>query len=665
MRKITLLLSLLFAITATAQGDGPTFEAIELPSQGTLANGWYQIQTTDKAFSPDEKDKFASCVSKQIDKNNWIFTLETTNENPTTFVYIYNDGNYHIKSSTGKFANQNATVGNTVANFTFTTPDTDKTLIKITGGNQVWCGWLLSGTNPSGKHPIIGSGSSNNSTWRLKLSSADAYINEHYNVYTVEMSNVPSGQTPTVEYNNEDYTGVPIVFDGGTFFIKKETSISPENFTPLTISGYDTDVTIEENTILVTYFSTTPLPQEEQTAIINDIERSILPESNRKVGYLKSYTEELKTALQTFKNEGTPKNAAFLQRYFDRAWTTSNMYLPEDGKVYKISGILEDGTKRNLYVNGNTIKWTTDAVATDGSGYFICQNTADGVKMAAANGSGLISDAAGIVEKGITFHFDWSRSTKFGNVMLIVDISTSTQYRTISVEDNGGMGYYSRDFGDFYKKVSSTVSTDFEFEEVEDYTFPATITEGSTGNYGTLNLPFATTVPKGVTVNKVVASDESDYELTVTALELNEGNVLPAGTPVLLSGDAGTYNFKPAAAMNATTVENTGLQGTLAAKAVTGAAYILALSEGEGSEIKFFLLDGTSNTVNANKAYYVPATASGVRSLALNGGMATAIEGVTATPAEAEAACFDLSGRRVTLPARGLYIVGGKKIFVK
>lgn len=175
-------------------------------------------------------------------------------------------------------------------------------------------------------------------------------------------------------------------------------------------------------------------------------------------------------------------------------------------------------------------------------------------------------------------------------------------------------------------------------------------------NYATLNLPFAATLPAGVTAYKGTVSGN---EVILTAYK-QAGEVLPANTPVLLTAtDASSYNFAPAGYQPS---EETGFLGTLVATAVTANnAYILAK---KGEEVKFYLLNSESNTVNAYKAYIV-VSGGKAQALSFNFGTTTGIHAATADAATA-APVFDLSGRRVVKVVKGgLYIQNGKKFIVK
>lgn len=188
--------------------------------------------------------------------------------------------------------------------------------------------------------------------------------------------------------------------------------------------------------------------------------------------------------------------------------------------------------------------------------------------------------------------------------------------------------------------------------------YSVTFTASNDGqNYATLNLPFTVTLPAGVTAYKGTVSGN---EVILTAYK-QAGEVLPANTPVLLTAtDASSYNFALFAGYQPS--EETGFLGTLVATAVTANnAYILAK---KGEEVKFYLLNSESNTVNAYKAYIVVSEGK-AQALSFNFGATTGIHAATADAAT-DAPVFDLSGRRVVKVVKGgLYIQNGKKFIVK
>lgn len=314
--------------------------------------------------------------------------------------------------------------------------------------------------------------------------------------------------------------------------------------------------------------------------------------------------------------------------------------LPVDGKVYNLYALQSDGTKN--YPGGTEGKWVAQKL--DGVNYNFVNTTAD--KDGLRNKH---NDAAKYV-------VSTQKRVKIGVGALTLNISNTANYLCVGkdgVVDRLNIGR--NDYGD------NKFSTDFMFEEVSstDYAgHPVTFTASTDGKaYATLNLPFATTIPAGVTAYKKVDGTESSVKLEVYK---NEMDVLPANTPVLLQADAaGKKTFAPAAYESKV---ETGFSGTLAAANVSAEnVYILAK---DGEAVKFCKLNATNNKVNANKAYLTLTVAA---ANALNfdfGGVTTGIENVVADKAN-NAPIYDLSGRRVMNAVKGgIYIQNGKK-FVK
>lgn len=320
--------------------------------------------------------------------------------------------------------------------------------------------------------------------------------------------------------------------------------------------------------------------------------------------------------------------------------------LPVDGKAYKMYGLFSavDGVRAKAYLKSNE------------NDVFIMQKQADGrykIVSSKADEQNFIytGNGAQAGQKVSLFNITVRSRIDFGalnlvtaekftaNVCISKDGSTLNQYSTSSDNKN--------------------LSTEWYFEEATDYAGHAvTFTASTDGKaYATLNLPFATTIPAGVTAYKMVDNTGSSVKLEVYK---NEKEVLPANTPVLLqANEAGKKTFAPATYK---AQEATGFSGTLAATAVTTAnTYILAK---DGDAVKFCKLSATNNTVNANKAYFT-LTAAAANALNFDfGGVATGIENAVADKAN-NAPIYDLSGRRVMNAVKGgIYIQNGKK-FVK
>ena len=185
----------------------------------------------------------------------------------------------------------------------------------------------------------------------------------------------------------------------------------------------------------------------------------------------------------------------------------------------------------------------------------------------------------------------------------------------------------------------------------------------------------ALVVPTGVKAAVVTANGESirnDYRY-------NSGDVIPAGTGVLLKGGKGNSFYLSASESTEMTPEDNLLHGTLTDEMtnVAGADkyYKLSYDRATGTEIGFYwgAANGGAFMNKGGKAFLaIPATlqAAQLTGFSLfdldNNQAITGIEHATATPA-ATLRVYDLNGRRINvnrvdeLP-QGIYVINGKKV---
>lgn len=343
---------------------------------------------------------------------------------------------------------------------------------------------------------------------------------------------------------------------------------------------------------------------------------------------------------------------------------SSELVLPRDGKVYRIKHIInsttDDINKEHYIAN---VDGTISLPATaDENALWVCQQAADGEQRTFVSTAGNRYLGWQSADANAAHTFTTGAGTTTGRIALYS--AANSRYLAVTNES-----WNSKGTALFNQSQSTTQSnnwsTDFIFEEVseEEYAgFAASVHEGSNGNYGTLNLPFAVYMPDGVTAEGVTynGANESNELVENTLTLTNE--ILPAGTPVLLTAnEAGSYNFLPAPAKGTTALE-TGFKGTIDATTVTEEnAYIMAFTDGAGSEIRFFRLDENDNVVNANKAYYIYNGASQAASLSLVWNGTTGIDEITEQNAKNKD-IYDLQGRKVENPVKGIYIIDGKKV---
>ena len=172
-------------------------------------------------------------------------------------------------------------------------------------------------------------------------------------------------------------------------------------------------------------------------------------------------------------------------------------------------------------------------------------------------------------------------------------------------------------------------------------------------------------VPAGV--NAYIITGAADGY--VTKEQIAEGEVIPANTGVLLENE-GEHNFAKTVSYSYTLAGNL-MNGSVENAYVEGTAYVLA--DGENG-VGFYLAELNKNATggegdthflnNAGKAYFtLPAAENAVAFYGFDWAGTTGVENVEVE--NASNVIYDLTGRRVEVAERGIYIINGKKVLVK
>ena len=179
--------------------------------------------------------------------------------------------------------------------------------------------------------------------------------------------------------------------------------------------------------------------------------------------------------------------------------------------------------------------------------------------------------------------------------------------------------------------------------------------------YAAVCMPFAMTLPEGITAYTAGAPQTADGVEYVPLTECGTG-VIAANTPVILTAENGTYYIGVGGEAEALEADNK-LKGVLKSASVSGSnIYTLKNSE-------FAKRTSSTGTIAANTAYYTADNAAA--SLPVKKGEVTGIEEVKAEPTVDASqsgkvkGIYDLHGRKVTKPVKGIYIIDGKKVLVK
>lgn len=318
---------------------------------------------------------------------------------------------------------------------------------------------------------------------------------------------------------------------------------------------------------------------------------------------------------------------------------------------------------------------------------------------------------------GINLYSTWGYLTLQSSTKRIVKVDMTCYYSNYSkIKSNAGVAatVYEKD-NKGVMSVSSNVATwsgaenslafyssdDMQVYELVVYleADPAPTSEDitiSAAGYATyFNADNAVELPAGLSAYTVAVAPAIDF----SSLELvydetyKAGDVVPAGEPVVLKGDAGDYvlNFTTTSATplkdeDYNNLEGSNVEGTTTIPALYEGVYTeddfyfygLSLNAaGDLDSVGFYWMNGTGSafTTGAHKAYlcipqyYIdmiyPAGSNAVRGFSfkdMENGISTGIKNIEA---KSNAASFNLNGLRVANDAKGLVIRGGKKFINK
>ena len=159
---------------------------------------------------------------------------------------------------------------------------------------------------------------------------------------------------------------------------------------------------------------------------------------------------------------------------------------------------------------------------------------------------------------------------------------------------------------------------------------------------------------------KVFAVNLTDMDITMT--EITDGIVNKGKGVVLKNTTTSSITMTPTTSASTGDYSGNSLTGTMTSIANPNPGLTYVLGKKDGTGVGFYKLSD-SGTIGANKAYL---TYSGTlaRECFLFGD-ATGISATLMNNEEVNDEVYDLQGRRVSQPAKGLYIVNGKKYIKK
>ena len=374
----------------------------------------------------------------------------------------------------------------------------------------------------------------------------------------------------------------------------------------------------------------------------------------------------------------------------------TNVYMPENGKAYVIRNVHPNDATYMLTggYEGTNPKLPTAGDNVTNANIFICRVVTGGyVFVNAEHGKYMLfhgkSGNYPLSEDGFSLTYSTDNILKINSqtgkrfgTLSIAGLRTEWQtgnkaYGTMTIKKDGSMD---ANGGENNPSYTDTYSSLFTFEEVavKDYainkpTHTPVIKEqnpllsgiGDNQTISTFSAPYATVMPKGITAYYAQKAYDGNT-LYLTAME--EGKALPAGQGVILIGskDVNAAAIVPATEEERAEInESNNFFKSSAAGDVTMGDNDYILAKGEQG---IGIYKAQSKTkLKAGKAYLSFENAQQAKSFVMQfGGTPTGIENTLLGTPNAHDAIYDLSGRRVnTITKGGLYIVNGKKVFIK
>jgi hypothetical protein len=173
-------------------------------------------------------------------------------------------------------------------------------------------------------------------------------------------------------------------------------------------------------------------------------------------------------------------------------------------------------------------------------------------------------------------------------------------------------------------------------------TYGQEIKIGESG-YASVVLPYNCYVPDGVkayALTKPVATADGLTEIS--------GHIVAAGVPFIVAGPAGTYTFEKTEGEGVTPTGNL-LKGSFIKATAVDNGQVLVLNSAKGGNL---LVPNTDN-VPLGEVYIDASTVEGINSVKAD------------KTNDSNAKYYDLQGRRVFKPAKGIFIKDGQKVAVK
>ena len=671
MKKISTLALALIAMGSLSMPASAqvTFEPV---STATLESGWYQMRqvvgvTRTDISATALRYVYSSETLAKLENNDyaWFGSDENQKSDATAFVYVDKSGNsYAIKNINGKWGDKYAkfTTGNAKPSYAITQDGGNATQYKV---GEYWDDWKTSG--------YIG-GSRNSGNARFEFSKVNP--EDNYDVYSVVATGDFNPKTMQITVTNtlDANKGTKTVYNGGSFFFTKGTTVTKDNFTIADdgTTGFSKTVKIDATakTLVVEY---TLDDKENKYATLLTSSKADVAKTG--VGLPKAESEArttLNAAITDFESDKTYEKYVALSEAQTAYYKSTDVQMPEGGKVYVITNVQQDGTSYYFsYKTEDKLKAVSEKsdaakfVCRVVDGKYVFVNVEDGkylVVAAIGKTPGVNSGKGYISEYTASADLTLSKNSMLSCFNIGGKRAESDKAATANfiVDKNGAFNGWG-----MTERFDADYSTAFKLEEVS---YPNTVTFNTVtdvegvSNLATFSAPFATVVPTDVTAYYVSTADNS--KATMKAIEA--GKAIPANAGVILTSTTGDKaTMIPATTETAADLTGNKLGNSAGADktiAESDNAYILA----GGANGTAFYKGTIGSTLKANKAYLTLNEAGAPEAISMNfGGNVTGINQIV-NAEQNNAPVYDLTGRRVVRTVKGgLYIKGGNKFIAR
>lgn len=664
MKKIS---TLALALIAMGTLSMPASAQVKFePVSSIDASGWYKMRLIGSKYNKENISSSApmyvySLAQATSDKHIFGTSAEEKSD-LSAYVYIDKSGsNYAIRNMNGKYGDKKAQSSDTRVDLSISVKSSDDKTFLV---GPYWDDYKKGNIGRFDK----------DDEGAFQFSKMEDEVLKQYDVYSVTITGYDAA---TLTCNNSANGGLKTVYNGGSFFVKANTTLDKSNFSATEVNNYDKSVDIDAKTKTIKVTYTLNLQ-----ALVGEAREAI---SHTSAGYpLESSTSRtnLQNAINAASGEG---NTQTLYSNLNDALTAykndKTVKMPEDGKVYVITNVQQDGTCYYLSYSNDDLKITTRGAATaeslDNAAKFVCRvvdgkyvfvNVKDG-KFLVWKGSGSGSSNGTNNAKGYiaTYGADYANLTVSKN-----DIYACFNIGGKRSDADGNANFIINKVGTYnaysMNQLNRTdCTTAFKLEEVS---YPNTVTfnkvsdvEG-VSNLATFSAPFATVVPEGVTAYYVETTDRDKSTATMKAIEA--GKAIPANAGVILASTTGDEaTMIPATTETAAELTGNKLGNSAGAdKTIADGdnAYILSAVDGQTA----FYKGKVGTTLGMNKAYLTLNEAGAPEAISMNfGGNVTGINQIV-NAEQNNAPVYDLTGRRVVRTVKGgLYIKGGNKFIAR